>query len=37
LLKNKGNLVSIFERDSSTFSKKEIIGAAYLWGQNNEG
>ena len=32
-----GNIVYIFEKDSSSYSKKDIRGVAYIWGQNNEG
>lgn len=35
--KQAGNLVQIFEKDSSTFSKKETLGIAFIWGQNTEG
>jgi len=32
-----GNLVQIFEKDASTFSKREINGTVYSWGQNDKG
>lgn len=32
-----GNLVQVFEKDSSTYNKKEINGVAFVWGQNIEG
>ena len=32
-----GNIVQIFEKDSSTFSKRDSVGIAYVWGQNTEG
>jgi len=32
-----GNLVQIFEKDPSTFNKKEISGTIYAWGQNDKG
>ena len=32
-----GNLVQIFEKDSSTFSKKDVNGTIYSWGQNDKG
>ena len=32
-----GTIVHIFERDSSTFAKKEIIGGVYVWGRNSDG
>jgi alpha-tubulin suppressor-like RCC1 family protein len=31
------NLVQLFEKDSSTLNKRELNGAVYSWGQNNEG
>ena len=30
-------LVNHFEKDPSTFNKKESIGSVYVWGQNSEG
>lgn len=30
------NLVQLFEKDSSTLNKRELNGAVYSWGQNNE-
>ena len=32
-----GNLVQVFEKDSSTYNKKELSGVAFVWGQNTEG
>ena len=32
-----GNLVHIFEKDSSTTSKRELNGIVYSWGQNTDG
>jgi alpha-tubulin suppressor-like RCC1 family protein len=32
-----GNLVQMFEKDSSTLNKRELNGIVYSWGQNNEG
>jgi len=32
-----GNLVQIFEKDPSTFNKREISGTIYAWGQNDKG
>ena len=32
-----GNFVRIFEKDTSTFNKKEINGTVYTWGQNEKG
>lgn len=32
-----GNLVQVFEKDSSTYKKKEISGIPFVWGQNMEG
>ncbi|KRX08322.1 Regulator of chromosome condensation 1/beta-lactamase-inhibitor protein II [Pseudocohnilembus persalinus] len=35
--KQQGSIVQIFERDLSTYSKKEIQGVVYSWGFNNAG
>lgn len=32
-----GNIVQMIEKDSSTFSKKDINGVVFGWGQNGEG
>ena len=32
-----GNLVQVFEKDSSTYNKKDLSGVAFVWGQNVEG